>query len=545
MTGTPPPLPPGPPHDPYAGAPAGSRFFDGLRARPWRRPVSPAIGGVCAAVADHYGVDRVLVRVAVVLVGLFVNPLLSLILVGYAAGWLLIPDQSGRILAEATLRGRWSWPLAGAVLLGIIGLASIDTSLRVGFGSAGGWVTLLVLVTAGIVIYLLRGRENRPAGPPPATWAPPAGTQPAAWAPPSGPPVMGGQPSAPGGPAWEPQQPHLGYPAPGPAGHPAAGSPAPSGAELDDESTISLAKRPAPGSHPAAPETDTDKDSAMMTMAPPSGPPWTPPPPAYPAPPQPRAPRRPAAGATTFALVAGLTLLVTGGVLVAGVLGALPDMFLAAEVAAIAALSTVAISIIVVGLSGRRAGALSVLAVLALFGLIATSSARAGTQYWESGRAQWAPQTWSPEGQILESQTYRADFGDRVLDLSQVQKLSPGQSPRTITMDVDMGEATIRVPEGLTVALDLKADMGSIDLPGNLSEDQVETGDDASVSAVRTIGQGPADVTVVARVDAGNITVEQTSAQAAPAATPEQAPSPEQTPSPEPAQPAPNPEQTP
>lgn len=462
MTSTPPPAPPGPPR---AADPVGSRFFDRMRSRPLRRPAGRPVGGVCAAIADHYGIDRVLARVAVVIVAVVLNPLIPFILVGYAAGWVLIPDTSGQILAENGLRGRWTWPLAGAIVLGLLGLATLDDTPGPDIGVNGGWLVLLILGTLALALYLLRGRDCRPGAAAPAPWAPPAAGHPA--------------PSAPAGPVTD---------ATGPA-DPAGG---------DDEATVSLTKR-------ARTPQPSDTDSAMLTTAP-ASPSWTPsaghrPPPAR----GEQAARRPAAGAPAFALVAGLTLLVTGGVLTAGVLGVLPDPFTTALVAAIAALTTVAVAIIVVGLAGRRAGALSVIAVLAVSGLLSASVAHTGRQYWQSGTGAWQTLTWTPQGQIVQPHTYSADYGDRVLDLSRVQELADGQSPSTLTMEVSLGQATVLVPEDLTVDLDLAVDLGGIDLPG----ESVDSGDGGSAAVTRTLGGGPADLTVVARVDVGQITVRQ------------------------------------
>ncbi len=71
-----------PPHTypPYAPAPR----------RPFYRPNDGRmLGGVCAAVADHFGWDRTLVRVATVASLFLPGPQV----LAYIAAWIIIPDE--------------------------------------------------------------------------------------------------------------------------------------------------------------------------------------------------------------------------------------------------------------------------------------------------------------------------------------------------------------------------------------------------------------------------------------------------------------------
>jgi phage shock protein PspC (stress-responsive transcriptional regulator) len=100
------------------------------------------IGGVCAGVARHVGVDPLIVRIAAVAL-VFLGGLGALL---YVAGLLLIPDEAGDALADtSTTRGRL-WTAVGVValvgaaglLLGGAVLASVWLLVPVAFAALAG-----------------------------------------------------------------------------------------------------------------------------------------------------------------------------------------------------------------------------------------------------------------------------------------------------------------------------------------------------------------------------------------------------------------------
>ncbi|MDQ1674613.1 MAG: hypothetical protein QOC98_3175 [Frankiaceae bacterium] len=118
---------------------------------PPRRLIRPRegrmIGGVCASLADYFGVDVLLVRVAAVVLALSGGAGF----VGYLALWLLTPSEDapaavpGLPQAVERLRGRRPWQVAGIVVLGLV-LASIVAHAAV--------VLVPVLLLIGLVVAL-------------------------------------------------------------------------------------------------------------------------------------------------------------------------------------------------------------------------------------------------------------------------------------------------------------------------------------------------------------------------------------------------------
>lgn len=138
----------------------------------WRsRPVRPAHGrkmaGVAAAIGNRYGIDPIVIRVALVAAtvfggfGVFV----------YLLGWLFLPQEGDRVSAAEGLigRGRSSISPAFTVLLIILLFPGLTWTFH------GGWLTdgtgLIGFALMAAALYLLhrnRGRFNRPVMPAPA-----------------------------------------------------------------------------------------------------------------------------------------------------------------------------------------------------------------------------------------------------------------------------------------------------------------------------------------------------------------------------------------
>jgi phage shock protein PspC (stress-responsive transcriptional regulator) len=80
-----------------------------------RRRDDRLIGGVCSGIADHLGIDPVVVRIAFVVLSFMGGAGL----LAYAAGWLLIPeDGDERSIGERALKERRWAPIVGVALIG-------------------------------------------------------------------------------------------------------------------------------------------------------------------------------------------------------------------------------------------------------------------------------------------------------------------------------------------------------------------------------------------------------------------------------------------
>jgi phage shock protein PspC (stress-responsive transcriptional regulator) len=98
---------------PQPGPSGATAFFDTLRRSPVARSDDRWLGGVCAGLAEKLCIDPVIVRVAVLVTALIGG--VPAILYGLA--WLALPDRTGRIEAEAAVRGDVS---GGAVVAGLL-----------------------------------------------------------------------------------------------------------------------------------------------------------------------------------------------------------------------------------------------------------------------------------------------------------------------------------------------------------------------------------------------------------------------------------------
>ena len=171
------------PHGTGTHRPSNGGFFAWLRGLGIIRGQEHWFAGVAGGIAAKAGIDPLIVRGAFVVLALLGGPGLLL----YLAGWLLLPDDTGRIHAEDIVRGRASaGVLTGAIVL--VGVVVFPAFLGMVFGagitpslSIWGWgvwdmlgfphwlrVTiawcfwLTVLVAAGFWVHsvlLQRGRD--------------------------------------------------------------------------------------------------------------------------------------------------------------------------------------------------------------------------------------------------------------------------------------------------------------------------------------------------------------------------------------------------
>ncbi len=96
------------------------------------------LAGVCSGVADRLGIDPLIVRGALIVL-LFVGGLGGL---AYLIAWALLPDQKGKILAEAALHGD-GWGIALLVIIGIALISNISDR----------WWLWTILVPVGLLVW--------------------------------------------------------------------------------------------------------------------------------------------------------------------------------------------------------------------------------------------------------------------------------------------------------------------------------------------------------------------------------------------------------
>ena len=147
------PTQPLPPQTP-AGHPQG--FFAWIRSLGIVRGSDRWVGGVASGIAARTGLDPILVRGILVVLGLFgVGTLL------YGLAWAFLPEPDGRIHAEEAVRGTWSTGTTGALVACILGAGS-PSIFWADDGLLGGlfW-TLFWLTGAGLLVYWLSTRSHR------------------------------------------------------------------------------------------------------------------------------------------------------------------------------------------------------------------------------------------------------------------------------------------------------------------------------------------------------------------------------------------------
>ena len=135
-------------------------------SRPRRPHAGRKLAGVAAAIGNRYGIDPVVVRVALVATAVFGGFGFAF----YLLGWLFLPAEGDEVSGFEGLigRGRSSVSPAFAVVLSILVLCSVGGSFS-GAWSGDSWFNgggLIGLALIAIALYLLhrnRGHENRPA----------------------------------------------------------------------------------------------------------------------------------------------------------------------------------------------------------------------------------------------------------------------------------------------------------------------------------------------------------------------------------------------
>ena len=114
------------------------------------------------------------------------------------------------------------------------------------------------------------------------------------------------------------------------------------------------------------------------------------------------------------------------------------------------------------------------------------------------GDAAWAPTV----SELGTGRSYNVGIGNGRLDLGGLPDDVPGHP--TIPAHVGIGQLTVLVPRGLTVALDGHVGAGEISVQ-DATGTHTRNGTDVQQNA--TVGSEPADVTLDANVGIGQITV--------------------------------------
>ncbi|PRX44026.1 phage shock protein C (PspC) family protein [Prauserella shujinwangii] len=145
-----------------------------------RRPLrGRKLAGVAAAVGNRYGIDPVIVRVALVVMTIFggIGPSV------YLFGWLFFPQEDDEVSAFESLigKGRSSVSKGFAVLLCVLLVPMSSWAFSANWFDGGGFVGMALVITAVYLLHRSRGHLNRPA--PPVRPAAYAGTPGTAWSP--------------------------------------------------------------------------------------------------------------------------------------------------------------------------------------------------------------------------------------------------------------------------------------------------------------------------------------------------------------------------
>lgn len=521
---------PAPPHP--GGTPSGpppsersqaDRFWDDILSTGLRRDRSRQwFAGVCSGIARRVDVDPVLIRAAFITLTLFGG----IGIVAYLVAWLLMPDDSGRIMARDALSGRGSGSsgATGAVVLLVIALL-VTAGIVVGDnGFLIGWGVIPIALVVWLFWRHQQGRVGDPA------WS--SASQ--------GAPVTHVRPTPSGASMYAATSSHAPLASYAPLAPTAPGSSSAPGAPFAPG---------APGA-PVAPggPAATAHGAGHGGWQPPPAPPvpprsWMPV-----APPPPPRPRRRTAGFAGFALTLGMAAVGYGaGLMLDGPLDfpGSRELF-----GAILGLGAAALTTLVIGLSGRRS--LLSAGLVLLLGL-GTTAASVGEQTLEGERGN---RTWVPT--VSASATsYDHGAGRTTLDLrslfaelttvpvpptpSAAPTPTPAPSasglpaptatpaptpappaptapaapvvPQQITVDQGAGEMVIIVPPGANARITARADFGEVrvlgDLPGGVSDRDTGDTDGPSETVSLNLGTGAPAVTVRADITFGQITIQE------------------------------------
>ncbi|MFF5986396.1 PspC domain-containing protein [Prauserella flavalba] len=152
-----------------SGATNASKHIEGFEdtvkdfweSRPRRPHQGRKLAGVAAGIGYRYGVDPVVIRVALVAMTIFGGVGISV----YLLGWLFLPGEDDEVSAFEHLigKGQSSVSKAFAVVLCVVLLPSFGWTFAGNWFDGGGFIGAALLVTALYLLHRSRGHLNRPA----------------------------------------------------------------------------------------------------------------------------------------------------------------------------------------------------------------------------------------------------------------------------------------------------------------------------------------------------------------------------------------------
>lgn len=399
--------------DPHAGYMEPHVVDDPLRTPTARPPVRRSttdrhLGGVSTAVARYLGVSVTVARVglvASVLVG-------GLGLAVYAAVWLFVPDDEGRVLIHGRSASS-SESILAAILTGVAALVVTSWITRDG----PSWF-VSILVTVGVFILSRRDADLAPpaAGPP---TVPPTSS-------PAGPP-----------PAWSPPP-----TPPTPTAFPAPPNPTES-LPTDSSPAESLPTDSSPVGETAVLSPLEDR-TAMLSL--PTRTPVT-----VVAPPAPRPPKPPKPMAFLGPLTVSIAVALAGSLMLLHAVGAIE---LRPSDVCIMVLAVIGLGLLVSTWFGRARG-LIVLGLL-LVPIVAVTAVADRIDF----RGGVGDRTWAPEAPGDVRASYRLGAGAMQLDLT---RLDPGTTDEVRTeMSLGAGQVQVVVPQDWSLDIDSDVDIGTV-----------------------------------------------------------------------------------
>jgi phage shock protein PspC (stress-responsive transcriptional regulator) len=193
-------------------------------SRPRRPHAGRKLAGVAAAIGYRYGIDPVVVRIALVVTTVFGGFGVPF----YLLGWLFLPGESDEVSGFEGLigRGRSSVSPAFAVVLLVLTVISVGGSFTGSWFDGGGLISFALIAAALYLLHRSRGHENRPVrtsysaftgngaftmtdtaeAPSPARGWDPLAADPAGWDLPEAPPVQEPRPTPPPPPSYRAPQ---------------------------------------------------------------------------------------------------------------------------------------------------------------------------------------------------------------------------------------------------------------------------------------------------------------------------------------------------
>lgn len=443
---------PGP--GPARPVPRGNDFFSWIRGLGVTRGGDRWMGGVASGLAHRWGVDPILVRGLFIVAAIF----LGIGVLAYGLLWLLLPEPDGRIHVQEAAHGRWTAGMTGGLIVTILGFGGARAGFWFGEGGIGGafWGLFWVAVVAFGIFSIVRGSRRRSmrvgsgygrgywgtgygpypystphaAGTPPYA-APTAGAEPASGVPTAGDPYYA-KPTTP--PSYSTD--YGGYA--GSTGY--TGDTGYAGTGYAGNTGYADAPAAPPyygGSVPPVPPT------ALQ------GPPRAP-----------RPPRRRRASAPYVLVVLGVAALVAGAL---GALVATGAITLAASAVWTVVAIVIGFGILVAGLRGRRAGILTLFAIVAL---VASAAAQSVDRFsnLQSRQSSYAPTSLQ---QATGGYDLAAEKG--TLDLSALDASGPLASETVIPVKTTMSDVVITVPKDIPVQVRTSSTMAKVQTQGQTS----------------------------------------------------------------------------